>query len=180
MEPVDDHRNDGAYANSSLPRDNLSIRLLHILPTLETNGLIRCNFIPTRLDAAIPYEALSYCWGDPKKVAQISVNGEPFHVGKNLFSALGVLCHPDTTRTIWIDAICINQNDRKEKGHQVEMMREIYSRSIRAIVWLGPGDFFTHEAIEAESRPIYWIESSYENNYSSVLKLLRRPWFRRI
>jgi hypothetical protein len=36
----------------------------------------------------------------------------------------------------WIDAICINQNDDIEKGHQVNNMRRIYSNATDVWAWL--------------------------------------------
>jgi hypothetical protein len=36
-----------------------------------------------------------------------------------------------------VDAICINQKDDKERGHQVGMMRDVYSKATDVLVWLG-------------------------------------------
>ena len=209
---MSNHPAKNPYTNVPLPRDNSSIRLLDICPTLGADGLIRCILRPTRLDLSVKYEALSYCWGDPKGTEQISVNDESFEVTKNLFSALGVLRRPDAVRTMWIDAICINQKDNEEKNSQVGMMREIYSRSVRVIIWLGSRDFSSHEAMyflhnvagkldkdktkemerarkalrllrglrEAERPLSYFAETFLENDHSSVVQLLQRPWFRRI
>src|SRR5665213_392572 len=38
---------------------------------------------------------------------------------------------------MWIDAICINQNDNEEKSKQITRMRDIYILSFRVVVWLG-------------------------------------------
>lgn len=43
----------------------------------------------------------------------------------------------DTSRWLWIDAICINQKDDEEKSSQVGIMRQIYERAFQTIVWLG-------------------------------------------
>lgn len=207
-----DHLTKSIYDNIPLPRDTHSIRLLYIHQTLGIDGLIQCHLLPTSLELAGQYEALSYCWGDRTEMGQISVNGEPFEVTKNLFSALDVLRRPDNLRAMWIDAICINQNDYEEKGYQVNMMKEIYARSMRTLIWLGPEDFSTHEAIfflhnaagkldgmkakrmersrkllrlsrglrEAD-RPLWYLAETFlENDHTSVVKLLQRPWFRRI
>jgi hypothetical protein len=42
---------------------------------------------------------------------------------------------PDAT--FWIDALCINQKSNKERGHQVQLMGDIYSRASKVVVWLG-------------------------------------------
>lgn len=41
-----------------------------------------------------------------------------------------------TERVIWADALCINQQDDKEKSHQVKLMASIYSRASRVVIWL--------------------------------------------
>jgi hypothetical protein len=38
---------------------------------------------------------------------------------------------------LWVDALSINQNDAKEKGHQIRQMGEIYKRAARVLIWLG-------------------------------------------
>jgi hypothetical protein len=41
------------------------------------------------------------------------------------------------TGFLWIDQICINQDDLLKKNHQVSVMRNIYSSCASVIVWLG-------------------------------------------
>lgn len=43
----------------------------------------------------------------------------------------------DSARTIWVDAICINQDDVNERNHQVHIMENIYSQAAAVVVWLG-------------------------------------------
>jgi hypothetical protein len=38
---------------------------------------------------------------------------------------------------LWIDAICINQEDITERGHQVQLMGRVCSKATRVLVWLG-------------------------------------------
>jgi len=73
------------------------------------------------------YEALSYCWGDKSDPATIKLQDRPFEVGKNLYRALIRLRREQEARTLWIDAICINQKDILERAQQVELMGELYS-----------------------------------------------------
>jgi hypothetical protein len=47
---------------------------------------------------------------------------------------------PDADRVLWIDALCINQEDPEERGHQVTIMGEIYSNGQQNLVYLGEGD----------------------------------------
>jgi hypothetical protein len=86
------------------------------------------------------YEALSYVWGPPTPRVEIICDGQPFSVTSNLGSALRGLRKKDEPRTMWIDAICINQNDLDERIHQVAFMGEIYSFAEEVMIWLGEDD----------------------------------------
>ncbi|KAH7306119.1 heterokaryon incompatibility [Rhexocercosporidium sp. MPI-PUGE-AT-0058] len=68
----------------------------------------------------------------------IRCNGVSVAVTQSLHSALQRLQTPDGSRLMWIDAICINQDDSEERSIQVTLMREIYLRAQAVIVWLGP------------------------------------------
>ena len=70
----------------------------------------------------------------------IFINALPFPISIDLWQALLQLRLPDKVRYLWIDALCINQVDKKEKALQVGYMRTIYERASRVIVWLGEDD----------------------------------------
>lgn len=84
------------------------------------------------------YEALSYTWGTSIAKETIHVNGKKFRVRKNLEIALRYLRHITKQRTLWIDAICINQFDIEERNTQVRRMIHIYREASCVLVWLGP------------------------------------------
>lgn len=71
------------------------------------------------------YEALSYTWGSPGTLSArfprrfITLNGAKFEVWENLFQALHYLALKSKERVLWIDAICIDQNDINERNHQL-------------------------------------------------------------
>jgi hypothetical protein len=54
---------------------------------------------------------------------------------------------PASKRVLWLDSICIDQGDTLERGHQVGMMYEIYANTVRNLIWLGPDDGHTAQAI---------------------------------
>jgi hypothetical protein len=67
-------------------------------------------------------------------------DGIPFAVTPNLHVALKHFRHAARRRVLWVDAMCINQNDPDEKSEQVPMMGEIYRRATKVYAWLGEAD----------------------------------------
>lgn len=87
------------------------------------------------------YAALSYVWGSPTPVRTIQINDEPFSVGDNLYQALRQLRRSQRIiqgLRMWIDAICINQDDLAERSREVARMRDIYAHAWQVVIWLGP------------------------------------------
>ena len=70
----------------------------------------------------------------------MSLNGVLYHITKNLECALRYLRHKESPRVLWVDAVCINQNDEDEKSEQVSKMREIYGGATKVYAWLGEAD----------------------------------------
>ncbi|KAI0151766.1 HET-domain-containing protein [Xylariaceae sp. FL1272] len=97
------------------------------------------------------YEALSYTWGSTQKIAAISIDdgakSRKLPIAKNLFVALCHLRHRDEERTLWVDAICIDQENAPERGQQVQRIGEIFSLADEVIIWLGPSFEDSHLAI---------------------------------
>ncbi|TPX18337.1 uncharacterized protein E0L32_011748 [Thyridium curvatum] len=123
------------------------IRLLHLLPAKDFNEPLRCELDLTTLQDAPPYEALSYTWGQPLITQPIELDSQPFNITVNLESALRHLRKPSDKRRLWVDAICINQDDTAERSHQVTLMKAIYSHCLADLAWLGPNP---SEMMEAE------------------------------
>ena len=69
-----------------------------------------------------------------------TVNYQHIYLRPNLHTALKYLRQPDVPRVMWIDALCINQNDLDERGRQVKRMAEIFTLAERVVVWLGPAE----------------------------------------
>lgn len=67
----------------------------------------------------------------------IQVDGKTFQATENLEMALRKL-RCQVARTLWVNAICINQQDDVEKSHQVRRMKQIYEEAEDVMVWLGP------------------------------------------
>ncbi|OIW26613.1 HET-domain-containing protein [Coniochaeta ligniaria NRRL 30616] len=124
--PLDAHRHE--------------IRLLQLLP--ESGGgfdsLIQCTLLYSYIDSAQPYEALTYFWGDKANLRPITLNSRPVSITANLELALRHLRLPSDPRILWVDALCINQDDVAERSHQVSLMKDVYQRCTRDLAWLGP------------------------------------------
>lgn len=86
------------------------------------------------------YEALSYVWGNPDETQSIFCDDATFDITTNLSRALRYLRQEREPRNLWIDAICINQNDIPERNRQVSLMNAIYSRAIKVVIWVGEDD----------------------------------------
>ncbi|EOO00383.1 putative het domain containing protein [Phaeoacremonium minimum UCRPA7] len=114
------------------------IRLLKLLPAADFQDEIRCKLVYITLDNVEPYEALSYTWGKVEFSHPIVLDGESFKITANLDSALRYLRWPSEERTLWVDAVCINQMDIGERSHQVTLMKDIYQHCQTDLVWLGP------------------------------------------
>ena len=114
------------------------IRLLSLKPG-DRYDEIYCELQIQKLNNAPEFEALSYCCGSDTPPAFIKLDGKYLQVTRNLKLALAYLRRKNGTRRMWIDAICINQEDNEEKAAQVQMMHDIYKQSVKTTVWLEEG-----------------------------------------
>ena len=112
------------------------IRLLRLLDR-HTPGPPSCEIFHASLSDDITYEALSYSWGDPKLQDSILLNGNITSVTVNLARALEDIRLDHRIRVLWVDALCINQENTTERNHQVKQMGAIYQKAERVVVWLG-------------------------------------------
>ena len=162
------------------------IRLLRLKPNEDETAPIQCELFNYSLQKSTKgthlYEALSYVWGDPKETSPIRVDGDQFPVTVKLHEALSRLRDRSIERIIWVDAVCINQNDDPEKKHQIGLMPKIYGQANRVIIWLGEAaddsDLAVEEIRVAGSKKS--TNSSNETIQQAILALLGRSWFRRI
>lgn len=159
------------------------------------------------------YEALSYTWGTMENptTAYIQSPTSPtsqytvLEISQTLASALQHLRYHDRKRTLWVDAVCINQADMAEREKQVKRMDSIYSLAHRVIVWLGPSspdsthalktlEYFANQVEHTVDSIIFdapdvqepeWFRRSHalpydEYTWQSLTALFQRPWFTRV
>ena len=123
------------------PRGN-EVRLLTLLPGRTSAELrVSLSIVPFQVQSPPTFEALSYVWGsteNPDFVTVGETGNDAIAVTQNLAIALTRLRYRDQPRTLWVDAICVNQKDLAERSQQVQLMGNIYGSAARVIGWLGP------------------------------------------
>jgi hypothetical protein len=125
-----------AYQLLPLDPTQRKIRILRLLP--GTDGPIRGELETLDLgDTTEPYICVSYVWGDASVTKSICIGGNELRVTTNLFELLQHARHSVDVITLWVDSICINQDDLMERSHQVRLMDDIYSLCSSVYVWLG-------------------------------------------
>jgi len=121
-----------------------SIRVLELLPGNSGSDLSCRIYEIYRTNSDVDFEAISYVWGSPIPACYIHEveSNSMLSITESLYLALLALRYPNRSRTIWADAICINQSDNDEKSGQVQNMGSVYAIASMVIVWLGNEDYF--------------------------------------
>ncbi|KAE9374876.1 HET-domain-containing protein, partial [Stipitochalara longipes BDJ] len=161
------------------------IRLLHLQPGGQEDP-IECDLIHSGQHTE-SYEALSYMWGPPSPCQAITVNGVACSVRQNLFAALQSLRNRREMRVLWVDALCINQDNIPERSAQVAMMSRIYRAAAKVLVWLGPASIDSHIAFEYVDECRRWIQANLrvcemisEEQEIAFMSILERDYWRRV
>jgi hypothetical protein len=177
---------------------------IRLLTTKWINGSIEIEIDRYTLTENLDYDAVSYVWGSAPASVTVKCNGRPLVVTSTALEMLHCLHQYQTnttTRKIWIDAICINQEDEQEKGIQIPLMRDIYSRARAVIVWMGLStpetDVFFAEFQEMRVKVKTW-KAKYDADpdcpdpdreerpchgdafWGGLSRLLGNEWFRRL
>lgn len=150
------------------------------------------------------YKALSYTWGGLENAGfmRLYVDGFDIEVKDSLLTALRYIRHESEDLFLWVDALCINQNDDYEKGYQVNQMGLVYETAEEVIVWLGPSAEGTKPLFGLineldEQMTVYNRESDHDSwedlcrkhmsplwtfpdVRNALLDLVHRPWFERV
>ncbi|KAF4232490.1 hypothetical protein CNMCM6457_004816 [Aspergillus fumigatiaffinis] len=139
------------------PIDELSqspafTRVLTLYPGTEHDPLYCTLDIVDIEHCPWPPEALSYVWGSERAPVPLYCGNGQLSITLNLDIALRHLRLPHAHRRLWVDAICINQEDLRERERQVGYMRLVYKHAVAVIAWLGPGMPETAEAFDFARR----------------------------
>ncbi|PMD50634.1 HET-domain-containing protein, partial [Hyaloscypha bicolor E] len=173
------------------PLGHSELRLIKIDPG-QHDERVRCSMITRRISTQSDwtYQALSYTWGDGTRKVPIFLNGQDFLVTTNLEDGLRHMRCKTWSKSLdqlplWIDAICINQEDSDERDVQVRRMKSIYEQAERVIIWLGSYNERTDETFRLDLNR--WNIDGVEENSEAMARsaivlalLFHRPWFERL
>jgi len=174
--PIEDH-----YIYETLDTTRRQIRLIKVYygaaypyPVNESIGF-GCTIRTYDTDKMPPYIALSYTWGASFPVRDVWINGKRWVVRKNLRNFLTSFARSRVHEIdhLWIDALCIDQENTRERNHQVRMMADIYRDSQHVITWLDESCYEPLQCIIDGSRSSGHLESILNNGYFSRLWIVQ-------
>ncbi|KAF3008569.1 hypothetical protein E8E13_007243 [Curvularia kusanoi] len=151
------------------------------------------------LNADLKFDAISYVWGTTPASVRVKCNNGTILITPSAFEMLGYLYlyKPEPERPIWIDAICINQNDAEEKAVQVPLMHHIYSGAETVFIWPGrleqtaldcardlqdillPWDSYAAQQAVLQRWPLEWY-SEWTPFWCGLVQLVSIEWFERL
>ena len=124
-----------AFVHTSLDLEANSIRLIQLKPELSPSGHIQCDIRESTINDS--YICLSYEWGTAAPDKLILIGDTTFPIRQNLWDFLEVARQWLRPPWLWIDALCIDQSNTKERNHQVQRMGKIYKNAQEVLSWLG-------------------------------------------
>ncbi|KAK6860702.1 hypothetical protein PG995_004338 [Apiospora arundinis] len=142
-------------------------------------------------DNRVQYDALSWCWGTdfPNHALMVRKGDQTYklRIKRELALALKYLRHRDKMRTLWVDAVCIDQANPNERNHQVQMMSRIYTRASMVCIWLGEHtenskiaiDFIRDEVMELRNIETICTDKRYTRKWQALQMLMQTEWFSR-
>jgi hypothetical protein len=175
-----------------LDHESRAFRLLRLLPSTDFDAEIHCELFESSIDNRPSYDAVSYVWGDANITVLIRLHDTTRSVTTNLGLALRYLRLAEEQRILWVDALCINQENNLEKNHQVRQMGSIYASAQQVIVWLGEEEDARHayqsldefiaqsEKIPREASRIIWNSADFAAAKIAWESLFARPWWTRM
>jgi len=126
------------YSYERLEEGNIRLLLIYRDHLLR----IRYSLCGYPLAQAPSFEAVSYTWGNSSKTEEIIVDSKPFRTTRTVANILRkrgeelLKLRSSCAVHLWLDYLCINQEDTEEKNHQVPLMRDIYRRAVHVRIYL--------------------------------------------
>jgi len=181
------------YQNFRLTEHGNCIRLLALLP--GEGPILKATIYCVNLSSNPIYEALSYVWGEMEAKAShfIEIEGTNMEITPNLYHALQALRMKENSRVLWVDSLCINQSDNKDKEIQIGMMLDIYRSAQHVIVYLGEPNagslalfsFLNRNVLEGDSvdnaiKDLGLNERNMRELLEAYIHFCHLPWWNRI
>lgn len=179
---------DALYLTASTKKFRMEttgdIRIVELLPG-GFDGPLHCRLRIAALESDPEYDALSYMWGDTSFTREIILDDdEAFPVTASLEKALRHVRLRKNVRFLWVDAVCINQGDINERGNQIGLMKEIYSRSKIVRVWinvnLDPETPSVQKLLTLQTRATSDQLGDDPECWTQLLPLLQNPYWNRL
>lgn len=140
---------------SYFPLEAGHFRLLQI-QSADSNE-ITCELKHYLIQEAPPYFALSYVWGEGKPDRAITIEGAELSISKHVYEGINTISSFLNREKlqgylIWIDAICIDQQNLQEKAMQVPLIGDVYKGANIVLLWFG----ILQSSEEIGSRIVNW------------------------
>lgn len=165
---------DQMYEYQQLPGNDTHIRIMAILGRDNDQILsLTLKTVKLYLDDPWRYDAISYVWGPATPLKLVRIDGRKFKVRENIWRFLNLYWTKTSAREhhrhLWIDAICINQEDTREKSEQVSHMRDIFFFSRRVLCWFGEAseDSFHIDALADHDTSLAMIKRQLQEDLSN-------------
>ncbi|KAI0477852.1 heterokaryon incompatibility protein-domain-containing protein [Xylariaceae sp. FL0804] len=148
-------------------------RILVLEPAERLDDMITCELREAKLGGGQQFEAISYRWDDGTRTEDIRIRSrggaaasaaaaaatdgsshEVLPVAHSVARVLRQLRRPRKARSLWIDQLCIDQDNAEERAQQVRQMSRLYREAARVNIWLGEGDRMAAAAIRV-ARDVY-------------------------
>lgn len=194
------------YRYERLENDG-QFRLLAVEPW-DDNGHFSYELKTFSMSNAPPYETVSYVWGQDERRFLLSFKDSTvLQINRSLFSALPLLSRHCQSGYLWIDQVCIDQSNVKERNHQVKYMGAVYKQAEKVYIFLGR---MTHvvdiesllallrhveeshstttspqtiirlqDSLETIIKPSYDESSPASRQWRDLVRLFQHPWFTR-
>ena len=139
------------------------LQLITLKPSEDPSAPIECSKRVFDIAKAPPYKALSYAWGNSRKVISytrkdgppyadgeesdsvpvvevpISLDGHDVKIRQTLYQALQSIRLTTAETTVWIDALCTQPAEMKSRAAWALQLKEIYKGAEEVVIWLGEG-----------------------------------------
>lgn len=188
------------------------IRVIQLQAAVEFEDRLVCRIIhlerPWHALSTDPirnhYYPVSYASGEPEFSSHVICQADTGESEESIFwitpNVEGMLRHfrkPHKVLNLWIDAICLNQNDKREIQEQLSQMGAIFAQGKRTRIWLGDQGQGSQEVLAycrlaalMESGRKLAIQASIDeerlktsainlNLKSNIVRFSERPWFSR-